>query len=276
MTNKEFKKNYETITKELADISANGTINDLAAWYESNIKWATGFTSNQHEVIMNAYNAAYDTIRNRKVASMAQTEEKKVETKAVEETKPEVLKGEVVDTKEEKAVFASIEKVTKKIDTIGKGYIAIIGDVAKIKALKGWKYTGNKDFYELCAEKFGMARGTVSNLMKIFERYGDKETFKLTDECKDMGIREMLRNIESEKNAAIEDKGGDGDGDGNGSDKDSKKSKKPEVLVSIDFETVGDGWNAEAITKALAEQLASALSDITLGAGEKVQLTIAR
>ena len=210
----------------------------------------------------------------RKVASMAQTEEKKVETKAVEETKPEVLKGEVIDTKDEKAVFASIEKVTKKIDTIGKGYISIIGDVAKIKALKGWKYTGNKDFYELCADKFGMARGTVSNLMKIFERYGDKETFKLTDECKDMSVREMLRNIESEKLAAIEDKGGDGNGDGEA--KDSKKPAKPEVLVSIDFETVGDGWDAKAIIKALSVQLEEALAEVTLGAGEKIQLTISR
>ena len=212
----------------------------------------------------------------RKVASMAQIEEKTVETKAVGETKPEVLKGEVIDTKDEKAVFASIEKVTKKIDTIGKGYISIIGDVAKIKALKGWKYTGNKDFYELCADRFGMARGTVSNLMKIFERYGDKETFKLTDECKDMSVREMLRNIESEKQAAIEDKGGDGDGDGNGEVKDGKKNTKPEVLVSIDFETVGDGWDAKAIINALSVQLEEALAEVTLGAGEKIQLTISR
>lgn len=271
MTNKDFKLMYGVVTLELAELSAHGTINDLAAWYERNIKWATGLTNNQTEIVMNAYNAAYETIRNRKVASMA--EEKKEGTT---ETKPEVLTGEVVDTKEEKAVYASIEKVTKKIDSIGKGYISIIGDVAKIKALKGWKYTGDKDFYELCKTKFGMARGTVSNLMKIFERYGDKDTFKLTDECKDMGIREMLRNIEAENQAAIEDKGGDGDGEATADGGNAKKTSKPETLVSIDFETVGEGWDAAAIVKAIAEQLTSALSEVTLGAGEKVQLTITR
>lgn len=198
-------------------------------------------------------------------------------TAVTTEEKPEVLKGEVIDTKEEKAVNAAIERVTKKIESIGKGYLSIVGDVNRLYDLKAWKYTSHKDFYQMCAEKFGMARGTVSNLRKIFERFGNRDNYTLTDECKDMSLRQMLATIKAEEEARIEDKGGNaGDGDGDGDGNGGKSSKKKETLVSIDFELVGDGWTPETILKQISEQLSAACADLTFGAGEKVQLTILR
>lgn len=283
MTNKEFKTNYGAIEIELAEISAHGTINDLTAWYERNIKWATGLTQKQHDAVMALYEAAYDLIRLEKGGKEMPEEIKNEVTEEVteevttEETKPEVLKGEVIDRKEEKKVAATIERVSKKIDAIGKGYLAIVGDVTRLYDLKAWKYTGHKDLYQLCADKFGMARGTVSNLRKIFERFGNRETYQLTDECKEMSLRQMLATIKAEDTAQLEDKnGGAGEGDGDGNGGEEKTSKKPETLVSIDFELVGDGWDAKAIVEKLAEQLEAACADLTLGNSEKVQLTIVR
>lgn len=273
MKTTEFKKAYEAVSKELAEHAAHGTIETLSCYYRTCLKTAENLTENQRKIIDDAYNNAYETIRTRlKKGGKEMPEEKK----AVEE-KPEVLKGEVIDTKEEKAVNAAIERVSKKIETIGKGYVSIVGDVNRLYDLKAWKYTSHKDFYQMCAEKFGMARGTVSNLRKIFERFGNRDNYTLTDECKDMSLRQMLATIKAEEEARIEDKGGNaGDGDGDGDGNGGKSSKKKETLVSIDFELVGDGWTPETILQQISEQLSAACAELTFGAGEKVQLTILR
>ena len=125
-------------------------------------------------------------------AQPAQTPETPAQTPAAP---VEVLKGEVINTADEQAVNDAIERISAKVDTIGRGYLDIVGDVARLRKLEAWKITGHKNLYELCADKFGMAKGTVHNLEQVFKKYGDPETFKLTDACAGMSLREMLANI---------------------------------------------------------------------------------
>lgn len=168
----------------------------------------------------------------------------------------EVLKGEVIDTKTEKQVTAAIERISAKVEKIGKGYLDIVGDVARLRALKAWKITGHKSMYELCADKFGMSRATVGNLEAIFARYGNKETFKLTDEAEGLSVRQMLANIKSEKTAELEDKNGEpaeGDSNGAGAGKGEKKGKI-ETLTSISFEISAE-WSIDEMLEELKAQL---------------------
>lgn len=65
----------------------------------------------------------------------------------------------------------SITRIEKEVSKISKGYINIAGDVAKLYDSKAYKEKGYKNIYDMCANLFGMARGTVSNLRNINERF---------------------------------------------------------------------------------------------------------
>lgn len=175
---------------------------------------------------------------------------------AEQTTEPvEVLKGEVIDTKTEKEVNAAIGRISAKVDKISKGYLDIVGDVARLRALKAWKVTGHKSMYDLCADKFGMSRATVGNLEAIFAKYGDKETYKLTDEAEGLSVRQMLANIKSEKTAELEDKGGESeDGESNGNGGKSGKGGKIETLTNISIQ-LGADWSIEEILEEIKAQL---------------------
>ena len=171
----------------------------------------------------------------------------------------EVLKGEVIDTKNEVEINAAIDRIASKVENIGKGYLDIVGDVARLRKYEAWKLTGHKSLYALCADKFGMARGTVANLEAVFKKYGDPETFTLTDACAGMSLRAMLAEIDAEKRAALEDKNGTPAEDGGDGEApaDNKKKGKVETLVSITWELAGDDWNTDAILEQIAKQLAN-------------------
>lgn len=49
------------------------------------------------------------------------------------ETHVEVLKGEVIDTKNETEINAAIDRIASKVENIGKGYLDIVGDVARLR-----------------------------------------------------------------------------------------------------------------------------------------------
>lgn len=172
------------------------------------------------------------------------------------ETAPvEVLKGEVIETKNEAEINAAIGRISTVIDTIGRGYLEIVGDVARLRKFEAWKLTGHKNLYELCADKFGMSKGTVHNLEVVFKKYGDPETFQLTDACAGMSLREMLQNIDAEKKAIAGEVAGEAaDGDGNGEATDSKKTKA-QTLISVSYELAGDDWDADAILDEIRKQL---------------------
>lgn len=168
----------------------------------------------------------------------------------------EVLKGEVIDTKVEKEVNAAIGRITAKVDKISKGYLDIVGDVARLRALKAWKITGHKSMYDLCADKFGMSRATVGNLEAIFARYGNKETYRLTDEAEGLSVRQMLANIKTEKTAELEDKGGESeDSESNGGNGGkSGKGGKIETLTNLSIQ-LGADWSIEEILEEIKAQL---------------------
>ena len=65
----------------------------------------------------------------------------------------------------------SITRIEKEVSKISKGYINIAGDVAKLYDSKAYKEKGYKNIYDMCGGLFGMARGTVSNLRNINERF---------------------------------------------------------------------------------------------------------
>lgn len=185
--------------------------------------------------------------------------EKALEAKAEQpETAPapvEVLKGEVIETKNEAEINAAIGRISTVIDTIGRGYLEIVGDVARLRKFEAWKLTGHKNLYELCADKFGMSKGTVHNLEVVFKKYGDPETFQLTDACAGMSLREMLQNIDAEKKAIAGEVAGEAaDGDGNGEAPDSKKTKT-QTIINVSYELAGDDWDADAILDEIRKQL---------------------
>lgn len=93
---------------------------------------------------------------------------------------------------------AIIEKVQKTLSKIEKGYLSIAGDVARLRDGKAWKKTGHKNLYDLCAECFGMSRGTVSNMCQIYDRFGDGD-YKLEKEAGEKKVTELLSIIKEEK-----------------------------------------------------------------------------
>ena len=184
-------------------------------------------------------------------------------------SKNEIKNNEVtVVTMSEDAATKTINAIVKKVGSIEKGYLSIAGDVAKLRDGKAWMITGTKNLYELCAEKFNMARGTVSNLCHIYDRFGDGN-YKLSEEVKDKKLTELLAIIKEEKNPQIADKGGngEGEGDGEGSNAPAKSSKaKPEF--TFDFESIENLsrkdfindvmiWVGEQLAKTLPEEVPS-------------------
>lgn len=217
-----------------------------------------------------------------------EVEEVKPEVERVpEETKPEVLTGEVVpaiDAKTVKTVEAAIDRVSKKLITISNGYLSIVGDVAHLYDLKAWEVTKHNNIYEMCEAKFdGMARGTVNNLLSIFKRFGDKETYKLTAEASNedgspRSVRSLLEQIKTEKKALKAEKNGgaigdgEGNGEGNGDGEDTKK--KAETLANISFDIIGGEWDAEAIAEELKKAIEKAQADLSQDC--TITLTITR
>lgn len=210
-----------------------------------------------HDLALELTNKKGDKQMSKKNTTPADTQPAQNTEQPTEAPAPvEVLKGEVIDTKQEKAINAAIDRISKKVENIGKGYLDIVGDVARLRSLEAWKVTGHKSLYDLCADKFGMARGTVANLEAVFKKYGDPETFKLTDACAGMSLREMLAAISEEKKALKGEVAGEpADGEESGEAGDKGGKKKAETLISITWELAGDDWNVDAILEEIRKQL---------------------
>ena len=190
---------------------------------------------------------------------MSKNEE--VKTEATETTAPAVITEAEPAPADVKKLEAAVNRVQKKIDKIAKCYIEVIGDVALLYDDKNFKALGYKNIYDLARDKFGMSRGTVNNLLSVYDRFG--ENYKLKDEYKDMSLRELLDHIRKEKAAqrtleigeeAELDEVTDGDEestDGNGAG--GKKGKK-ETLVKFDFDTI-DSWTIDELIEKFREEL---------------------
>lgn len=191
---------------------------------------------------------------------MSKNEE--VKTEATETTAPAVITDAEPAPADVKKLEAAVNRVQKKIDKIAKCYIEVIGDVALLYEDKNFKALGYKNIYDLARDKFGMSRGTVNNLLSVYDRFG--ENYKLKDEYKDMSLRELLDHIRKEKAAqrtleigeeAELEEVTDGDDeevtDANGAG--GKKGKK-ETLVKFDFDTI-DSWTIDELIEKFREEL---------------------
>ena len=101
------------------------------------------------------------------------------------------------------AVNRATDRISKKIGAISKGYLQIAGDVALLRDLKGWQITGHRNLYDLCADQFGMARGTVSNLTRIYDAYGSD--YKIPVDIQSRPITALLAELKA-LDAGREDK----------------------------------------------------------------------
>lgn len=190
---------------------------------------------------------------------MSKNEE--VKTEATETTAPAVITAAEAAPADVKKLEAAVNRVQKKIDKIAKCYIEVIGDVALLYEDKNFKALGYKNIYDLARDKFGMSRGTVNNLLSVYDRFG--ENYKLKDEYKDMSLRELLDHIRKEKAAQRTLEIGEEveleevtDGDEevtDGGSADGKKGKK-ETLVKFDFDTI-DSWTIDELIEKFREEL---------------------
>ena len=283
---KNFMESIETLGIESDAVQCAGyawiALTDKQLSEVANYAMELGYEPNENgELRIGAYTL---NVKNAKKGGkqMPNVEETKPE---VVETKPEVLTGEVVtvDAKTVKTIDAAIDRVNKKLAIISNGYIAIVGDVAHLYDLKAWEVTNHNNIYEMCEAKFdGMARGTVNNLLSIFKRFGDKETYKLTAEAYNedgapRSVRSLLEQIKTEKKALKAEKNGGAleDGEGNGESGDGEaKGKKAETLANISFDIIGGEWDAEAITEELKKAIEKAQTDLSQDC--TITLTITR
>lgn len=84
----------------------------------------------------------------------------------------EIVKAEVKELAlTEQQRTATIGRITKALSGIEKGYLTIVGDVAKLKDAKAYECTGSANIYDMTAELFGMSRGTTSNLLTMAKRF---------------------------------------------------------------------------------------------------------
>ena len=279
MTNKNFKEYVNTVKKAFDGCLSVKSCDDFLSLYKDREN-ETNLTEKQLEAVyaigqarkdeIIAHNTAVAMADSKKGGTQNMSNKKKENTKAPADVQPaqtpeqpveapapvEVLKGEVIETKNEAEINAAIGRISTVIDTIGRGYLEIVGDVARLRKFEAWKLTGHKNLYELCADKFGMSKGTVHNLEVVFKKYGDPETFQLTDACAGMSLREMLQNIDAEKKAIAGEVAGEAaDGDGNGGEATDSKKTKAQTIISVSYELAGDDWDADAILDEIRKQL---------------------
>lgn len=228
MTAKEFKKVIDECNTITSEATMEDTLNTITTLYLDK-----KLTTAQHK-------KANETL-------LAKWEEIKKGQNTMENTPIETVKGEIVEISE-KDVNAAIKRVQNKINSIEKGYISIIGDVAKLKAADAHKTRNFKNFYIMCQELFGMSRGTVHNLLSIYERFGNGN-WELVDEAKEMSVRQMLEVIKNENNPKIE---GMTESDGEGeSEETATANVSRETLATLEITTANLDEVLDAIKSAL-------------------------
>lgn len=157
------------------------------------------------------------------------------------------IKTEIIEIADEKKINAAINRVNKKIESIQRGYISIVGDIAFLKESKAHELNGYNSFYTFCEDKFGISRGMVHNLLSIYERYG--EHYDLTDEAKELSCRQMLAQIKEEKQSQqVKPK-----------QEKKKDKKKHETILDFNFTNVGE-WLACDLINYLQDEIGDTLS----------------
>lgn len=129
----------------------------------------------------------------------AQKPPKANENKIVKIENAEIVQESPVD------IGKIIKRVSSNIKKIEGGYLAIVGDVAHLYALKAYEQQGYANIYDMCADLWGMSRGTTHNLLSIARRYC-AEDYTLTEAAQGKKVTELLKEIKEEKKPKIMDK----------------------------------------------------------------------
>ena len=179
--------------------------------------------------------------------------------------KQEITKAEIIiDASDEKKINAAISRVSKKLDSIQRGYLSIVGDVAYLNEIQAYRLSGYKSIYTFCREKFGISRGMVHNLLSIYDRYG--ENYELTDEAKELSCRQMLAQIKEEKKA-LEAKTAES---ASPEDQKKKDKRKHETILDFNFKNATD-WDGCELMDYLTNEIDSSLQ---IPEGAKITITI--
>lgn len=171
----------------------------------------------------------------------------------------------IIDDADQKKINSAIARVTKQIEKIQKGYIALVGDIAYLNDMQAHTLNGYKSFYTFCAEKFGIGRTMVYNLLLIYSRYG--ENYDLTEEAKELSVRQMLSQIKDEKKA-LETKAENAAPEQGEQEK--KKKRKHETILDFNFQNAIE-WHGEELLEKLRDEIGETL---IIPEGAKIIITI--
>lgn len=148
------------------------------------------------------------------------------------------------------------QKLVSQLDKAGtavvKGYYAMIALVAKARDTKlylsvpdGDGEIGYKNIYDMCADRYGMSRGTVGNLLKIFKQFYDYETYKPLPDFANLSYSQLLSEIPERKK-----------------DKTSETAESAETEETAEStETEGEGVAVEIIEDVLISSLYEVLNN---------------
>lgn len=165
-------------------------------------------------------------------------------------------KKQVVAMSEETATKC-VEAIDKQHAAIGKGYLAICGKVARLKAEKGYEVLGYKNIYDLTAERWQMSRGTTSQLCQIYDRFGNGEWGLSTEKVNGRGMVALLDVIKEEKAAKADKPIVNADSD------EVKKAKDMTIAdEAINRETVGSGAKESTKIEATVTERLLAEKDV--------------
>lgn len=76
-----------------------------------------------------------------------------------------------------------INRINTNINAIENGYMGIAGDVLHLYNTKAYMLADYQNIYDMCNDLYGMARGTVSNIINVAKRYFDAN-YQLKEEWK--------------------------------------------------------------------------------------------
>ena len=187
-----------------------------------------------------------------------------------------MINGYEIGVATSKEIEKRIKKVDSKINAISKGYLSICGDVAYFRDNKAHLVTGNKNLYDLCAERFGMARGTVSNLVHIYDRWGSD--YELPDDIGKRKITELLAELKELKKLEDPDAGNGGEDSETGDDgEDPQNDSAVSPHATYSFEVHSNDWSmadiVEEMTKHFRDGVVKGFPDQLLP-GDRITLTI--
>ena len=103
---------------------------------------------------------------------------------------------EVVENKKEVKAMTEeqaqklVQTITNKYDKIDKGFLGIMGDIAKAYDNGVHTFFGYLSFYDMASDMWGIGRTSVKNMVAINKRFG--ENYKISAEWKEYGTSKLL------------------------------------------------------------------------------------